>query len=584
MLSNLLGSILRYPQRAWRARRASKLYAVAIAQKDAANFGAAQREFERAVAMDPRHAGAHHWLGILLARGKSYADSVKHFERALAVNPANSEIWIDLGNVYALQREFGKASASYRAAIDATPDSALAHLNMGFVLKELGSAEEAVAYLRRAYSLAPESENALRSLVAALIETDRCDEALTFATRAVECYPTNYDARFCQGLAHQKLHDPLQALVCYDAALKLRADDPELHDNRGTAFLELGKIKDALESYDQALALRPDFSLAMFHRALACLLLGDYRNGWDNYELRRLDKDYPARRDAYPRWEGGPLAGRTLLISREQGLGDEIMFASCLPQMIGMAKHCLVECEPRLLGLFRRSFPAATVYGSTPDGSLPREISARNPDFTTPAGSVPRFIRRNYDEFPRHQGYLKADPERVARWRDRLAQLGPGIKAGVSWAGGVRKTRRALRSIPLEQWLPILRTPGVRFASLQYTTDAGSAVAALYQQHGVRIEHWAEAIDDYEETAALVCALDLVVSVCTAVIHLGGALGRPVWVMAPYSPEWRYGFSGDTMPWYPSVKIFRQPAFCAWDPVIGSVAAELGHLANAAGH
>jgi hypothetical protein len=220
------------------------------------------------------------------------------------------------------------------------------------------------------------------------------------------------------------------------------------------------------------------------------------------------------------------------------------------------------------------------VYASTPDGALPREIAERGIDVAIPAGSVPRFIRRGLDDFPRHQGYLKAEPERVASWRERLNQLGPGLKVGIAWAGGVRKTRRALRSIPLERWLPILQTPAVHFASLQYTADAGSTVAAFRAQHGVRVEHWNEAIGDYEETAALVCALDLVISVCTAVIHLGGALGRPVWVLAPYSPEWRYGFTGDTMPWYPSVKIFRQPAFGEWEPVISSAAAELRRLAG----
>ncbi|MGH6631381.1 MAG: glycosyltransferase family 9 protein, partial [Burkholderiales bacterium] len=333
--------------------------------------------------------------------------------------------------------------------------------------------------------------------------------------------------------------------------------------------------------YDRVLALRPDFALAAFHRALARLLLGDYRHGWENYELRQLNRDYPRRPEIYPCWDGSPLTGRTLLLYREQGLGDEIMFASCLPQVIAMAEHCVVECEPRLLGIFRRSFPGATVYASTPDGSLPPDISGRGIDVAVPAGSVPRFLRRNLAEFPRHDGYLKADPQRVARWRERLARLGPGLNVGVSWTGGVRKTRRALRSIALEHWLPILRTPGARFVSLQYTADAGSAVAALREQQGVQVEHWPEAIDDFEETAALTCALDLVISVCTAVIHLGGALGRPVWVMAPYSPEWRYGFSGDTMPWYPSVKVFRQPAFGEWNPVISSVAGELVRLAGA---
>jgi len=302
--------------------------------------------------------------------------------------------------------------------------------------------------------------------------------------------------------------------------------------------------------------------------------------GWDGYELRQFDKDYQQRAALHPRWDGSSLSARSILVQREQGLGDEIMFASCLPQVIEASADCIIECEPRLLGIFRRSFPAATVFASTPDGDLPREIAGRAIDFAIPAGSVPRFLRKGLDEFPRHDGYLKADPRRIARWRERLSLSGPGIKVGISWAGGVRKTRRELRSLPLEAWLPILRLPGISFVSLQYTADAGDAAAAFSERHGVPIAHWGEAIEDYEETAALVCALDLVVSVCTAVIHLAGALGRPVWVMAPYSPEWRYGFSGGTMPWYPSARVFRQPAFGEWGPVTESVAAELQRLAG----
>jgi hypothetical protein len=139
----------------------------------------------------------------------------------------------------------------------------------------------------------------------------------------------------------------------------------------------------------------------------------------------------------------------------------------------------------------------------------------------------------------------------VQYWRDQLTHLGPGLKVGISWQGGTYKTRTSKRSIPLEGWLPVLRTGGVRFVSLQYTEGAASELDALREGHGVDVTHWREAIDDYDETAALVTALDLTISVCTAVIHLGGALGRPVWVMAPYSPEWRYGFVGERMPWYP---------------------------------
>jgi hypothetical protein len=230
--------------------------------------------------------------------------------------------------------------------------------------------------------------------------------------------------------------------------------------------------------------------------------------------------------------------------------------------------------------IFRRSFPGAVVYGTPDDRSLPGDIASRNMDVEVAAGSLPRFLRRRLSDFPAHHGYLKADPRRVERWRERLAAIGDGPKVGISWSGGVRKTRRPLRSIPLERWLPILRVPGAHFVSLQYTKDAADEVAAFNDRNGRRVEHWQEAIDDFEETAALLCALDQVISVCTAVIHLGGALGRAVWVMAPYAPEWRYGFSGDKMPWYPSVRIYRQPAFGEWDPVISSVAAELLRLAG----
>lgn len=582
MLGELLKSLLRYPLQGRRLRRAKALVETGLAQHQSRDYDNARRSFEQSLALDPRNADAHLWLGIILAGDqRSYAASASHLERALALKPDIKGGWLDLGTVYYLQRDLARAGASFRAALAADPDSVPAQLNLGVVLKESGRLDEALVHLRRAHERAPEAHGTLRNLVLTLIESDLCDEALAVAAKAAERNPFSYEAHLIHGLAHQKLHDPLRALACYGTALEMRSDDAELHDHRGVALLELGRLAEAIECFDRALALQPDFSLSAFHRALTRLLLADYRRGWDDYELRQLNPDYPRRPDPYRRWDGSPLAGRTLLIYREQGLGDEIMFASCVPQMIETAGHCIVECEPRLLGLFRRSFPAATVYASTPDGSLPREIAERGIDFSIAAGSIPRFLRRDPGDFPRHDGYLKADPPRVAAWRERLSRLGPGLKVGIAWTGGVRKTRRALRSIPLEQWLPILGAPGTRFVSLQYTADAGVAVAALREQHGVRVEHWTEAIDDYEETAALACALDLVISICTAVIHLGGALGRPVWVMAPYSPEWRYGFSGDTMPWYPTVKVFRQPAFGEWRPVISSVATELKRLAGA---
>ena len=274
------------------------------------------------------------------------------------------------------------------------------------------------------------------------------------------------------------------------------------------------------------------------------------------------------------------MAGKRILVYAEQGLGDEIMFASCLPDVVAASAHCVVECSGKLETLFRRSFPAATVYVANPDKAVPRSVNESGIDVQIPIGSVPLHLRRRSADFPRHHGYLQAEPNLTVAWRRRLAALGPGLKVGIAWQGGTYKSRRPLRSLPLAQWLPILQSENTQFVDLQYT-ESGAELAQVYAATGVVVHSWDEVRADYEQTAALVMALDLVISVCTAVIHLGGALARPVWVMAPYIPEWRYGIAGESMPWYPSVRIFRQPSYGSWDEVIQRVARQLNQMTAA---
>jgi tetratricopeptide (TPR) repeat protein len=434
-------------------------------------------------------------------------------------------------------------------------------------------ADKAHDHLRRALQLEPARGEVLRNLVTSLIESERYAEALETAEKAARDFPDSYDAQLCLGLAYQKSHRVSGALECYDRALAMRSDDPELHNNRGIQLQEMGRMNEALASYERALELRPDFPLARFHRALARLMVGDYERGWVDYEARLLSAAQPPRSRHLPRWDGTPLGTRTLLIYGDQGLGDEIMFASCLEEVVREAGHCIIECAPKLVRLFERSFAGATVYPWAWDG--PAADDGRHADLEVPLSSLPLYRRRARPDFPAHSGYLVADPARVEHWRARLASLGPGLKVGISWRGGTYKTRTSKRSIPLEEWLPILRMPGVRFASLQYTEGAAGELSDLREKHGVEVAHWPEAIEDYDETAALLCALDLTISVCTAVIHLGGALGRPVWVMAPLGPEWRYGFAGESMPWYPSVRLVRQREFGDWTGVVATVAERL---------
>jgi hypothetical protein len=332
----------------------------------------------------------------------------------------------------------------------------------------------------------------------------------------------------------------------------------------------------ALECYEKALALDPQDVQAHLNRSAIWLLREDYSRGWDEYEWRLRDPAHAPLHERFglPLWEGDSLAGRRLLIYAEQGLGDELMYASMVPELIHQGAHCLIDCDPRLEGLFRRSFPGATVHGGGQTDSADWLAAAGGADLRAPIASLPRFLRRSAESFPQHGGYLRAAPERIARWRERLAAAGPRPWIGLSWRGGVPRTGRGARSLRLVELLPLFTGTGATFVNLQYGHSADE-VAELHASHGARLHHWTDAIDDYEETAALIAALDLTVSVCTAVVHCAGALGRPVWVMAPVRPEPRYGSRGSTMRWYPSARVFRQAVYGEWEPVIASVAGAL---------
>jgi len=534
----------------------------------------AERHYRHALERDPANVDAHYLLGALLGENGNTLEAAMHLDRALAGKPDFAEAHAARGNVYSMVNERRAAAASYEQALRLDPGHAVAHFNLALILQGDGRREDALHHFEKACALAPDLPDALKNLTLLQIEFARFEEAQSVLQRVLDGRPQHFDALKCMGFVLQKMHRPREALEQYLKARALNGHDAELLNNLGIVLQDLGRLDEAIASYDAAIALEPDFALAIWHRSLAYLLRHDFARGWPDYELRLVSADKPRRAIEYPRWDGTPLAGRRILVYAEQGLGDEIMFASCLPDVIAASAHCIIECSPRLESVFRRSFPAATVYAATDDRMVPQGVRDRGVDVQIPMGSLPLHLRRSRADFPRHHGYLKADSGLTEAWRARLDRLGSGPKVGISWHGGTHKTRRPVRSIPLAQWTPILKTAGAHFADLQYT-DCTAEIDASCTAAGVSVHSWEETRSDYEQTVALAAALDLVLSVCTAIIHLGGALGTPVWVMAPYSPEWRYGIAGESMPWYPSVRIFRQPEYGDWEPVIGKVAQSL---------
>jgi tetratricopeptide (TPR) repeat protein len=582
ILANLLSRI--FSRRAPHVRLIDRSAFDSILQRGyrsecAGDAAQAEKLYRRALQIDSASVDAHYLLGALLGKKGELHGAAALLQRAVEAKPEFADAHAALGNVYLLQKLSQAAAASYREAIRLDPEHVPAHSNLGLIYKTDGNHAAALQCFTRAYDLAPQRPEALKNMALAWIELEQFEYALSQLHRLLRERPVDYEVLICLGFTLQKIHRPDEALDIYLRAYAQNSSDAELLNNLGIVLQDLGRIEEAIISYDRAVALKPDFEAASWHRALAYLLRYDFARGWPDYDLRLLSIDPPPRPAVYPRWDGSDLSGRGILVYAEQGLGDEIMFSSCLPQVIAASRHCVVECSPKLEALFRRSFPVATVYAMTEARDFPPVVHEANVELQIAMGSLPQFLRRTLADFPLHRGYLTADPQRVEYWHARLEALGRGLKVGISWQGGTPKTRRPLRSLPLAQWLPILRTPGATFINLQYT-ESSEEIAGIKACTGIEVVDWPEARDDYDRTAALVSALDLVISVCTAVIHLGGALGKPVWVLAPYSPEWRYGIAGEKMPWYPSVRVFRQPRYADWEPAIERIADELRQRAD----
>jgi Flp pilus assembly protein TadD len=496
-------------------------------------------------------------------------------ERALALEPGSPDARSDLGNVLVLLGDDSAAAASYAAALALAADHGPALANLAQLHARRGDRAAARECFRRAVRADPWSPHALRGLADWLPDDAVPHAEIALLREIVGVYPDHAAAHAALGRAHLRgSFDAAPALAALERALALGHREVETLAAHGTALHELGRFDEALAAFDAARSLDPQHVNARFHRSITLLTLGRFAEAWPDYELRLLSEDRPRRAFPFPRWNGERLAGKTILVHAEQGLGDEILFASCLADVIAAAGHCVIDCSPKLEALFRRSFPAASVHR----GEQSDPVDWAHPlgiDVQCPAGSLPLHLRASPAAFPARGAYLRADPVKVGRWRERLAALGPGPAIGLSWRGGTPRTRTERRSLRLADLAPILAAGGAQFVSLQYGPDAAAELDRFAADGGARVHHWQAAIDDYDETAALVAALDGVVSVCTSIVHLGGALGRPVWVATPRVPEWRYGAAGDALPWYASVRLIRQSRPGDWAGVVATIRGEI---------
>ena len=403
--------------------------------------------------------------------------------------------------------------------------------------------------------------------------------AETACRRAIELAPERAGQHCLLGEVLRELGRLDEAEDALRAALRCDREHFRTHTALGNLMRTRLDMDSARRHYEAALRRKPDSALARWNLGLLDLFEGRFKRGWEGYAAGVEAGQRTRRPFAYPPWRGETALDGALLVYAEQGLGDEIMFASCVPDLVARGVQCVLECDPRLTALFERSFGGVLVKGvDRGDHAWQRDL----PVVAAQAGSgdLPGFLRRERGDFPSRPGYLRADPRRVRSWTCALQELGPGLRVGISWRGGGRAADRRERSVPYEAWRRLAETPGIVLVAAQYDRDPVDREG--FRRAGVE-PAWLEGLDpvrDVDGLAALLCAVDLLITVDNSSAHLCGALGRPGWVLLAPSPDWRWLVTGDHSPWYPGLKLFRSAHGSGWDEVIGRVAGEARPLAG----
>lgn len=423
------------------------------------------------------------------------------------------------------------------------------------------------------------------------MQRERRGVAIALIERSVKCGAMGAGPWLNIAAAYKQEHNDEKALEYYKIALEeaekhpspgpINTDKAFAYHGIGSLYINAGQPALAKLWSERAISVDPNDRHAKWNKGLAHLELGEWKEGFELYDTAGFDPAgiMPLERKlktygGLPKWDGTP--GKTVVTYGEQGVGDEIMFCSMLPDLL---RDCnvIIDCDKRIEKMLKRSFPGVVAVYPTSDVNAPFPWKADHDiDAYVPMGSLGRHYRKKNSDFPKVP-YLMADPEKVEIWAEHLKTLPPGLNVGISWAGGLRKTRFDKRTIPLDRMESVLKTQGVNFISLQYHPWAADECAKVGSRIGVPIYHWGDAIAEYEETAGLLMNLDLVITVNTSLHHLAGSLGVKQWCLTPLYCAWRYGASGNS-PWYGNCEMYRQKKDGDWKGVIAKAAKDLDAL------
>jgi len=513
-------------------------FTTALEHHRSGRHGAAEVLCRQIIAAEPQHADALHLLGVLAHQSGHHQSATQLIGRAIALNDGVARYHLSLGEALRAMKQTAEAMQCFRRAIDRNPNLAAAYYSLATLQFDSDDFPAAADNFRSALAHAP---NMLRAQVGL-------------------------------GNALFQMGDPEAAVDCYRAVLQRDPEYAGCHSNLGLALQDIGLLDEAIAHGERAIALRPNFAAAHNNLSLALMLKGDFAAGLPHHEWRlRVDEAQGAKqRFEQPVWCGQPLDGRRILIHAEQGAGDVLQFLRYVPLLAERGGRVLVEVQPELKRLAMSLKGAEAVIGR--GEPLPAF------DEHCPVLSLMLAFGTTVTNVPDAVPYLAAPEPLRDEWRARLAAT-PGLRVGLIWGGRPEQRRDRYRSIALSALAP-LAIPGVTFFSLQ---KGPAAAQADNPPPGMTLHNLGDALSDFADTAAAMSALDLIITVDTSTAHLAGAIGKPVWILLSQPPDWRWLLDREDSPWYPTARLFRQPAHRVWGPAVAQVAAELQrHLAGVA--
>ncbi|MBF0195173.1 MAG: tetratricopeptide repeat protein [Magnetococcales bacterium] len=549
-------------------------------------------------------------LSIILKRDGKIDEAITNCEKAISINPNNADAHSSLASALKAQGKYELAIKSYKNALAIDPNFAEANFNLAIALNECGQTKDATTYYKAAVALDPSFIDAYNNLAIILREDGKLDEVINIYktiiaiqpdfphvqnnlgnalkkqgrfTEAIECYnkviatdPNDAGPHNNKGLVYHQQDKLEDAYRCFNKAIEINPGFAEIYNNLGNLLADQGKFIEAITNYKKAIAIRPDYAEVHYNLGLSLYLQGDMKNGWEELEWRLLRQETKKITMApnIPLWHGEPLNNKNILLYMEQGIGDEVMFAMFLFHIETVAANVLVaECTDRLLNLFKRTFPKTVFIKKT--ASISPYLAALKFDYQTMAGSVARFYENSFENYSKTIGKLQPEKSILSSFINKYKKLAyEKLIVGISWKTN-NKISGKNRSTTLENMFGNLikkHSKSLFLLNLQYG-DVDKELANFSQETGYDIYNDKEvnSLDSLEEFAAQVAACDLIISIDNSTVHFAGAMGVPVWVLLPLTPDWRWSLASSDCRWYPSCTLFRQKQYAQWSHVTNEV-------------